>query len=195
MKKGFLILLLSISSFLFAEGYRGTRWYSSIQEVEQAKTFLVSDFAYGDIGTLNEKIIILGEETRIFYGFFFNKLNNIFYITDLSSKDLLINKLDNSKDYKKVASRKVNHEEHFNLEALSEFRCDYWETSLYITLLRASEDYFTGDNPIDVDEVGDGPANTEIFIYDYNDDTRIVIYSNTIKDKIIVSYFPKQQDF
>ena len=34
-----------------------------------------------------------------------------------------------------------------------------------------------------------------LYIYDYNDDTRVYIYDNIIKDKAVVVYVPHEQDY
>ena len=38
-------------------------------------------------------------------------------------------------------------------------------------------------------------TNGTLYIYDYNDDTRVYIYDNIIKDKAVVVYVPHEQDY
>lgn len=38
-------------------------------------------------------------------------------------------------------------------------------------------------------------ATGTLYIYDYNDDTRVYIYDNIIKDKAVVVYVPHEQDY
>lgn len=46
-----------------------------------------------------------------------------------------------------------------------------------------------------IDKLKNKNASGNLFIYNYNDDTRVYIYDNMIKDKAVVVYVPHVQDY
>ncbi len=194
MKKQIIaLLLLIITSELVAEtGYNGLDWFTNKKYVALSNEIESGTPIYWDFVKAQEKPI-LGQKTEIFYVFpDYEHLCAVEYSIDEKETKRLLEKFNNLVYDTNI---NTNTEEYFiglykDPEELSEkdrkailftafgLICEDMESNGYKNIGNDDPE-FTG----------------HLYIYDYNDDTRVYIFENAIEGKTIVVYFPHEQDY
>ena len=216
MKKIFVVALLIFNFVIFAEtGYTGTEWYTPKNIV--IKSLLLSPVGNGDNAFIyiKEKNI-LNERTVVCYYFSapddlskaedfsideLFQLTGIGYLIPKEKTELLLKKYNIQvsklfiKNMKKNLNTLVNKviiedkENKINIDKL-----DLQKAFLCYVSLGFEKDGIASDEDFQIVEKPDANTGT-IYIYDYNDDTRVYIYENVIEDKTFVVYVPHEQDY
>lgn len=200
MKKTIAILLFLICSvFLFAEtGYRGFEWGTSeflfeLKAGEEDEPIETEDLP---ISTKVYKTKLLGEERNLYYYFANDMLVSALYFIPAELTDRLLNNLE---DNKLIAQRSVEEEmaKQFeesvkqiftNVEEQDQNLRNFMLGSLLITLCFQIDD-------ADFNQLEKQEGECLIYIYNYNNDTRLYIYKNITKGKTAVVYIPHEQDY
>ena len=225
MKKGFIVVLLFCSFFVFADtGYRGTEWYSEEKDIldkidlysaldkEVEKVLGLENYMRID----NESKAILGDLNEVSY--FFSKdeyfiprniddekfrLIGIAYITSVenllrlrnSFNKLVQQYIEVRSDYKEIVETELQGTLDFK-----ELSSNIIDTIIKAVLVGISVQYEKqGEYSFSSGGLVPDKDSTEkdgtLYIYDFNDDTRVFIYDNIIKDKLVVVYVPHEQDY
>ena len=185
MKKTITILLL-LSCFVvtFAEtGYAGKQWMSKSSDLP----YLEAD---EDTKMIDKKM--LGIDTTVYYHFSAKRLMAVSY-------SLPISKTEQAKsNYKNLVDT-------YKLEVLTQTK---WKVLLIsgnkINSESTTDDIDRASNKAiyllargielnNVDKIDNGDAR--IYIYDYNDDTRVYLFENVVKGVLFVVYTHHEQDF
>ena len=209
MKKTIITLLFLILTFgLFSEtGYNGTAWKKQRDKLNFGKH--AEDWELGNFCIVSFGTVILGDDSIKSY--FFDKekgLNCVsYYIPEKSLKELL-SKFDSNKKVYEIKTQlfskdeltgevnnliKTNETPSFydgTDDATTAFMIILGEISLYeianITEIKGYKN---------IKEAKSGPGVGTLYIYDYNDDTRIYISSGNIEGLAFVAYVPHSQDY
>lgn len=225
MKKIFVLFLLTIFSFVtHAEtGYRGLEWYTE-ESIAGNQIDLYPAFDETIEKTLDLKDsgieikvtvkTLLGERSLVNY-FFTNigyqlpknkrdekyKLIAISYIVPKDKTNELLKHFSIQKIVKKyIQCRsdflniiKNDYFNHIDFNTLETNASESLITSAIATVTTFFERYGKADALApDLDST---EKDGTLYIYDYNDDTRVYIYDNIIKDKAVVVYVPHEQDY
>ncbi len=202
MKKTITILILLICSLsLFAEtGYRGFEWGTSeflfnLKAGEQDDPIDIGDEKWPIIPKVY-KTKLLGDERNLYYYFADGNLMSALYFIPSELTDKLISNLE---EKKLIAQRQLPEDTGIKIEenikktnpkegeAGAKFRDFLLGVSfIYLCYSIDGSDY----SKLEKQE-----ANTLLYIYNYNSDTRLYIYKNVIKDTTIVVYYPHEQDY
>lgn len=189
-----LLFLICIAAGLAAEtGYRGFEWGTS--------EFLFELKAGDEFETIKEegspfiskayKAKLLGEERRLHFYFTNNMLCSAIYLIPAGQTNQLINNLEGKKLLAQVPTPAGASEQ--MTEGLKEYKGTEIQKEY---LLGISVLYFCSlIDEADLSKLEKQEAENQIYIYNYNDDTRIYIYKNFIKDTTVVVYFPHEQDY
>ena len=189
--KRFLILLLFVFLLfgLYAEtGYDGKQWRTKKGELSFYNK-VTPDESQIWVVTEAETRPILGEDTRVYYHYFGNELENISYTIPKEKTDLLKEKLEKrsicfdeqnlitiTDEYSLQLLKTLGIEE-TNIELGQNFLISY-----FVTLCEHSNNhYYTW-------YIFSDEGSGKFSFYYYNDDTVVYIYENFIKDKTIVVF-------
>lgn len=201
MKKQIITLLFLIctAAGLAAEtGYRGFEWGTSeflfdIKAGEEDEPIETKDLP---ISTKVYRTKLLGEERNLYYYFANDMLVSALYFIPAELTDRLLNNLE---DNKLIAQRSVEEEivKQFeegvkqiftNEEEQDQNLRNFMLGSLFITLCFQIDD-------ADFNQLEKQEGECLIYIYNYNNDTRLYIYKNITKGKTAVVYIPHEQDY
>lgn len=224
MKKYFVLMLLTLCTFcVFGEtGYRGIEWYSEEKTVSKKINLYpalskeiekkIELLGYERPKIHNEDKVILGELNEVSYffykgGAFYPKytegkrfrLIGIAYITQTENVLRLENNFNKlvqkyievRSDFKEVIENELFKETDFN--KLNNSTIDTLIKTVMATMSWDFENYgLVGDLVPDEDST---EKKGTLYIYDFNDDTRVYIYDNVITGKAVVVYVPHEQDY
>lgn len=214
----FILCTLVLGSFVFAEtGFMKTSWYMSLSKLQKVTNAELSTDNYSQImkedglynlvekkpitGTLTEiSYLLMQHEDGAFYLNAISFLKNKSEIEDLKSKykqKIYTTSFDfNIDDLVDALGKKDNYQPKDELEKTEICKiifipfCFMAEKGGYKAL-----DYINSKEFLDVLEVKLKKGTSQISIYDYNDDTRVYIFENVLKDKAVVVYVPHEQDY
>ena len=221
MKKIFvLVLTLFFSLSLFAEtGYKGVEWFCTEAECSDnfslkmtmedsiACIWVSPDNPDIEVTTQIEETSILGKKNKVIYLFFDNNLISVTYMINRNQLNELKNKLSEVRRYKTMRQFTELKQLFLNEETWKKPNINALELDNSIARLMcayASIDYEAnfGENStsfttfeLELPTKKNKKAPGTLTIYDYNDDTRVYIYDNIIKDKAVVVYVPHEQDY
>ncbi len=221
MKKIFmLVLTVFFSLSLFAEtGYKGVEWGWSEEKCSENVSLKMSiedsiacigisqDTPDTDVEARIENISILGKKNKVIYLFLDNILMSTTYMINQNQLNELKNKLNETRRYKTM--RQFTELKHFFFSEETWKKPDINVQELDNSIARLMCAYAAIEY-----EFGSGEDSTlfttfeleppteknkkypgTLTLYDYNDDTRVYIYDNIIKDKAVVVYVPHEQDY
>ena len=218
MKKIFmLVLTLFFSLFLFAEtGYKGVDW--GLHEREITKKLSVNPIFEDNSSenellkyffpTFTEKVnetVILGKKVKVSYMFVSidNEyyLCNVAYIINSDKIKELQNHLKQVRWYKSrfqveqamkmLVIDAPNMKQEFDDSIARHYFTDYTMSYKYQGESYIMDSVLAFEQPTKKNKKASGTLT----LYDYNDDTRVYIYDNIIKDKAVVVYVPHEQDY
>lgn len=221
MKKIFmLVLTVFFSLSLFAEtGYRGVKWGWSEEKCSEnillkmteedtiACIRIASDHFHAEVKVRIEETSILGKKNKVIYLFFDNILLGATYIINLNQSTELKNKLKEVRRYKTMRQFTELKQLYFNEETLEKHNINAQELDnsvarLVCTYAAMEYEFDSGENSTFFTTFELEPPTEKnkkypgtLTLYDYNDDTRVYIYDNIIKDKAVVVYVPHEQDY
>lgn len=220
-----LVLTAFFSVFLFAEtGYKGIEWICTEAEcskqVELKLQFennsvgdrLVKEFM-SDISEKINETVILGKQTTV--GYMFVPIDNeyflfgISYVVNTNQIKKLQNKFKKIRQYKTlqqvVGVKEFYAQDELNNLGLTpnDITPEIEDSLIRYMFCQSSLGYILSGEEFDTFSwIGLEPptkknkkATGTLTIYDYNDDTRVYIYDNIIKDKAVVVYVPHEQDY
>ena len=144
-----------------------------------------------------EKVKILSPEQNDFRG-----VTSISYIIPTEKKRQLVSKY--KKPVQKLFMKDGKDICTISTEILEEGLKEGFSKEVLIELMDATARILCSQTSNDIEKHGaeasnaqlkPSPTSTPLTIYDYNDDTRVYIYDNIIKDKAVVVYVPHEQDY
>ena len=205
-------------------GYRGIKWLSTKAQLETKLSLKpafndteidsnISDLLSSFMSTSITENVILGKKTEIEYVFMpmdnEDVLISIIYITDAYRIKELQDNLKRIRLYK-TSFQYMNSTDFFSqiyLDSIGVSKNDITQKLADNTLgimcaSLALDDIRVGENSelfsffkLEIPNSKNNKATGTLYIYDYNDDTRVYIYDNIIKDKAVVVYVPHEQDY
>lgn len=220
MKKIFSFIFGAVFVFSASSetGYRNVEWYSTEAECSKKVTFLsvfnkkkekqLAPKNEAGVKLLREEKAILGMPNRLLYLFLNEiphkddkpstyRLAGIVYEIPTDSVTRLISNFSN------IVGHYINVRSDFWEYIQNDVRAEDLELfgpyiiADYKLFYIASEAEQYGEFAFHelVPEEDSTEKNGTLYIYDYNDDTRVYIYDNIIKDKAVVVYVPHEQDY
>ena len=211
MKKIFIIALLIFNFVIFAEtGYTGTEWYTPKNIVIKSLLLSPVDKGDNDFIYIKEKNI-LNERTVVCY--YFSVPDDLSKIKDFSQDELLwltgiaylipkektelLLKKYNNQVLKLFIIKDISEQESDSSTNAISFetidKIDLQQEFLMMSLGFEKNGITLNEHPSIVEKPNANTAN--VYIYDYNDDTRVYIYENFIENKTVVVYVPHEQDY
>lgn len=208
MKKRSLLVaaLIWAGALLFGEtGYTGLQWGESEYSVRMKKYLQGPDPFNEEVGLnsfLFEEKAILGERTKVYYDVLYFGLYSIFYVIDANKTAELKTKFSNQiAEYYGDYTVKYNDQ-----ELLENHKIETWPedkqkkyidtyTVDWVSTCATQMDYYPNTISREFDYKDKATAATTVYIYDYNDDTRVYIFENIIEGKTVVVYAHHEQDF
>lgn len=183
-KKTFILFLLFCFSVAFAEtGYAGIQWGTKWESLP---------FTKEDLTTKSMDRKLVGEDTTMYYHFRNLKLAGISYSLPREKTDLA--KANYEHLVETLHADNITVKEFVNiLEEQNEI--DSKATSNEIDRV-ANKFIFNITKGIEAEgSQGFEKGNASIYIYDYNNDTRVYIFENIIENITFVVYLPHEQDY
>lgn len=225
MKKIFVLFLLTVFSFIAhtETGYRGLEWYTE-ESIAGNQIDLYSAFDETIEKTLDLRDsgveikvavkTLLGERSLVNY-FFTNigyqlpknkrdekyKLVAISYIVPKEKTNVILKRFPIQKLVNKYIKCRSDFLDFIKNEYFNEIDFVNLKTntanSLITSAVSTTTISFEKDGQANelVPDENSTETNGTLYIYDYNDDTRVYIYDNIIKDKAVVVYVPHEQDY
>ena len=219
------LLLFCVSFIFGETGYRDVEWYSEEKTVSKKIDLypalskeIEKKIELEDVGLKinNENKAILGEINQVSY-FFSNeeafypkytegkkfRLIGVAYITSTENLQRLKNNfnklvqkyIEARSDFKEIIENEFFKETDFN--KLNNSTIDTLIKTVMATMSWDFERY--GKNSPTFGNLAPDEDSTKkngtLYIYDFNEDTRVYIYDNIIKDKAVVVYVPHEQDY
>lgn len=193
MKKIFFILVLVFCLTAgFAEtGYAGTPWGTLKQNLKIGDRIAPTDNPLWE-STEARKKLILNKQNTVYYHFFENQLYGVSYTLQAEDTKQICAKFTNKVDMKKIPG--MNKLEWIEI-MFTEGLIDNKEDNEIINLASnkmifevAAGFEFYGNKTT---KTGDA----KIYIYDYNEDTRVYIFENMVEGLTFVTYMWHEQDF
>lgn len=191
----FLFLIFTAAGLAAETGYKGISWGSGEFFIELYEGKEESPLAF----KLKESSVkvyekqILGEKTNLYYTLMDDfGLISVFYSTDEKNTERLKTKLTSKTLVDEVPFYKLDdgtiellkEMDEKDPERVYEYLIGYTMMSMAMGLeteYRYKRPYSTGE--------------AQIFIYDYNDDTRLYIFENVVPGRTVVVYFPHEEDY
>jgi hypothetical protein len=193
MKKLFFIFVLVFCLAAgFAEtGYAGTPWGTLKQNLKIGDRIAPTDNALWE-STEARKKLILNRQNTVYYHFFENQLYGVSYTLQAEDTKQICAKFTNKVDILKVPA--TTKEEWID-NLIAQRMIDNKEDNALINLASnkmifevAAVFEFYGNQ---AKKTGDA----KIYIYDYNEDTRVYIFENMVEGLTFVTYMWHEQDF
>jgi hypothetical protein len=194
MKKAILfIFLLSVFFGAFAEtGYNKHAWGTKKSDIKlKSETKPGKDSLWKDTKAENKSI--LGKMRPVYYHFFNDSLGAISYTLPIEKVKNFQNKMKEKVFETQAESEDIDFilvscKEEKIIPEIQDIDLDL-NKIVAITTLEAENDGY--------EEIDPAPENAagRIYIYDYNDDTRVYLYENVVTDYAFVVYVPHEQDF
>ncbi len=183
------LLILFLTLGLFAEtGYNGHQWFiSKTGLLLSNKVKPGTDKLWND--TEAEKRPILGDENTIYYHFAENSLYAVSYCIKAEKTDLIRKKMPAPVYEIKTKSIPI-------VFVLNDIPEDIEDENLYLNNKMATSAFnfeLYGYSQLKAVEVENGEGT--ISIYDYNNDTRVYIFENSINRLTFVVYAYHEQDY
>ena len=194
MKKIFFILvLLSCFAAGFAEtGYAGTQWGTHKQNLKIGDKIEPTENELWE-STEARKKLILNKQNTIYYHFADSYLYGITYTLSREDTKQIRSKFKNEVDI--INLEAFSHEEWIE-NLLNQGMIDNKEDSAEVNLATNKMIFeitavyeFQGYKK----QIKNG--NAKVYIYDYNDDTRVFLFENIVEGYSFVSYIWHEQDF
>ena len=200
MKKiftSFIIFIMAIT--LAAEtGYKGFQWWETTKKEVSNQIDITLKRQDEQFEYYANTTRILTKSTEVYYSFFEGILTNVSYVLDYSQemRDTLLSRFNKPTIYRSLPLDTFNClevDDNYVKENTLDIITGY---SIITTLFEVGDDEHTSIIS-DAIEYGqkEKTSDMEMFIIDYNQDTRVYIFSNFIKGSIIVIYTPHAQDF
>lgn len=200
MKKiftSFIIFIMAIT--LAAEtGYKGFQWWETTKKEVSNQIDITLKRQDEQFEYYANTTRILTKSTEVYYSFFEGILTNVSYVLDYSQemRDTLLSRFNKPTIYRSLPLDTFNcleADDNYVKENTPDIIMGY---SIITTLFEVGDDEHTSIIS-DAIEYGqkEKTSDMEMFIIDYNQDTRVYIFSNFIKGSIIVIYTPHAQDF
>lgn len=199
MKKTlFIILLLSCFAGAFAEtGYNGIKWFTEREDFQKNTGHRTSQSEIIPAAEIQEKVI-LGTKTNVHYFFStYNCFESVAYSIPKEKTNVLKDKLN--KPIRIIKTDALSKED-FSREILEEepdFKNEIPQTvDTYFNYVFSSICNYAFEKELQFDVIkAKGNSKGLLYIYDYNDDTRLYIFENTIEGTTFVVYTYHEQDY
>lgn len=189
MKKliAFFVLVFCFVAGYSETGYNGHQWWATKTEITNSLIYLTTPEITEENKeiweyTVAEKKNILGSQTFVYYHFLNTEsgLMAISYSIDKSKTKQLKEKYTD-----KILETKIQQiEDNYIPEKEIEYQCEI-ERQLFNVIIMNDDDYlrrFEGTGGI-------------LTVYNYNNDTRVYIFENFIKNRTFVFYAYHEQDY
>lgn len=199
MKKTIAILLFLIGSvFLFAEtGYRGFEWGTSefLFELKAGENDAVINLDPFKAKVYKTKL--LGEERELYYIFYQEYFSAAFYIIPSEVTEKLLNNFDKKNRLAFIQTEKIdfNYDEAIKQNIQNEDASTAKRQVDFIIGLQTISFCAEIEKKADLTKAQNQEAESQLIIYNYNNDTRVYIYKNMFDGKTIVVYYPHEQDY
>ena len=186
------ILIFTAAGMAAETGYNGLKWFTNINKINLSYEKPIPEIPIEELKDqirMQEKPM-LGIQTQVYYIFNEDELTCISYSIDSSATSRLLDKL--SKPIFITHIKPTEKESYIKKQSLSDKITAENENMLlclsFIAIMGKFE--IKGYASLKSDE-----GNGRIYIYDYNEDTRVWVLQDAIPGKTYVIYFPHEQDF
>lgn len=208
MKRLILFFILFLNFGIFAEtGYNGFQWGWEKKDINIGENIEVWEDEYGSIVSFGT--IILGDDSIKSYFFDVEKgLDCVSYYIPAGSLEELLSKFDPKKKVYEVKTELFEINDIYNSakELIEKGTIPpFYDGSdktifAFISVLAEGYSYEIASKSEDkgyknIKEAKEGPKVGTLYIYDYNDDTRVYILSGNIDGLAFVAYVPHCKDY